>query len=422
MENVLDRNGHKTNRGDQGFSSQRDWSKDGKQSDEAPGRFGHYSDSAFPTGTGTTSGPKYTEEGWLPSYVVGTPIKVTTIKFESEILKEKEKEQRRLESWSAKDGFVAEAQLVACPPEIPDDFHDLAACVIKMALRKNKPLEKEASFILDTGRKHNVRTLVASKKLFHGGHPFGDAAVTPASPDAIAPLLDDDSIDNLAQLPVDGILDSEFLSQYDLDIDFKKNTANFFEPGSLLRHNPSIEGGVLVDLPLEFAARPAIIKTFLRKDPRVTPEGLMQLHGDLEEAFAVVSTSHLKTVVSPDFAARFTKCIADDMEDVDQQVALGAMGGGGVGSQPNSCDAIYAQLEFSSESGEIQTERRRFAVMDRMDIETIKEFAKVTEEGRMPDMILGLDVLAGPKKSGRVSISWAHKRLRISVPNHPAEN
>jgi len=110
------------------------------------------------------------------------------------------------------------------------------------------------------------------------------------------------------------------------------------------------------------------------------------------------------------------------MEDVDQQVALGAMGGGGVGSQPNSCDAIYAQLEFSSESGEIQTERRRFAVMDRMDIETIKEFAKVTEEGRMPDMILGLDVLAGPKKSGRVSISWAHKRLRISVPNHPAEN
>eukprot|EP00471_Norrisiella_sphaerica_P002438 CAMPEP_0184480218 /NCGR_PEP_ID=MMETSP0113_2-20130426/1697_1 /TAXON_ID=91329 /ORGANISM="Norrisiella sphaerica, Strain BC52" /LENGTH=561 /DNA_ID=CAMNT_0026858543 /DNA_START=254 /DNA_END=1939 /DNA_ORIENTATION=- len=390
---------------------------------EPAGRFGRYRDSAIPENLASAADYPVDEDGWIPSYVLGAPLRTSAVSsqmpaLESEYLRQKEAIARRSEKWTAKAGFVAETSIM-CGPDMPDNLFEASACVIRIPLKKTKggdenaeeekitDLKTEAAtFALDTGRTQKFRTLCGAKKLFKGGHPLGDAAVTPACADSFGPVM--------KGIHIDGVFDATFLSQYDLDIDFKKNTASFFEAGSLLRHNPSIEGGQLIDLPLSDRSILTTVSAKLRKDPTLTPEGLMQIRGDEVDALAVVSTAHFKSFVTPDFAARFTAPPSRSFELMME--TLGAVGGGPAGSKPNSCDAIDAAVEFATDSGMMEHGRQRIEVMDRDEIETLKEYARRRHDGRMPDMIIGLDLLAGPENSNRLSISWAHERIRISVP------
>eukprot|EP00467_Chlorarachnion_reptans_P002156 CAMPEP_0114489006 /NCGR_PEP_ID=MMETSP0109-20121206/1646_1 /TAXON_ID=29199 /ORGANISM="Chlorarachnion reptans, Strain CCCM449" /LENGTH=538 /DNA_ID=CAMNT_0001665463 /DNA_START=362 /DNA_END=1979 /DNA_ORIENTATION=+ len=381
-----------------GYSS-RGWqggTQTAPQRTEAPGRFGHYKDPALSSEVKTSE--ESAEIVWQEPTSVGKP-------YTSVIpIKEKKEEKKN----------QAEGSLVGCTTKsIPDHLSELAACVIHMSLKgKARGKKPSASFILDTSRTHGSRALRASKKLFTGAHPLGDTKVAPAAPVTMANSFLQGSVS------VDGVFDASFLSQFDLDINFKKKSASFFEPGTLLRHNPVVEDGRAVDLPLAGNGRlingAVTVRARLRKQPGYTPEGLKQIDGDYEEVLAVLSTRHAKSLISPKAAALFMQEQSESPEKEGVLELVGAMGGGKVGSYPSSIDAVHAEIELATDTTTIRGNKQKIEVMDRLETEALREFERANQQ--IPDIIIGLDFLAGPENANRISISWAHERIRFSTP------
>jgi len=95
------------------------------------------------------------------------------------------------------------------------------------------------------------------------------------------------------------------------------------------------------------------------------------------------------------------------------------LSGGASDEEPNS---IVAVVEFASAFSKIKTERgKTLEVMPAAEeAYTLADFISVANAGGspiVPDVILGLDILAGADSANRLSISWAHERIRICMPS-----
>jgi len=87
--------------------------------------------------------------------------------------------------------------------------------------------------------------------------------------------------------------------------------------------------------------------------------------------------------------------------------------------EPNS---IVAVVEFASDFSKIKTEKgKTLEVMPAAEeAYTLADFFSAANAGGrpiVPDVILGLDILAGADSANRLSISWAHERIRICMPS-----
>jgi len=382
---------------DRTFSSNRDVKEETRveetrveepRVEETPTRFGRYSEAAMPVEAVKSVtmisdyGVRVDQEGWLPSFVLGAPLMVDIDTEREESMTNTEPKKM----WGRKKGYVAQGPLSHCDGDVEDK-----CCMIEMDLGDGR----KGNFMIDTAS-HDVtkRSLVSPKP---------------------APILE-------GGVSVDGVLDSKFLSQYDLDIDFSRNAAAFFQPGSLLRHNPSIQCGQQIDLPLENSDGPLTVKARLRRDPE---PGVFQTEEDFQEIIAVVSTRHSKSLITPSAAAKFKKApFFNDNLGYDYRIDVGDSVGLSGGSSISNPSSIVAVVEFASEVSKLKTNGgKTLEVMPAAEeAYTLADFMSATGRNVMPDVILGLDILAGPHSQNRVSISWAHERIRICTPSSPTEN
>mmetsp|Transcript_2207 Transcript_2207/g.4215 ORF Transcript_2207/g.4215 Transcript_2207/m.4215 type:complete len:395 (+) Transcript_2207:83-1267(+) len=286
VEDLVDRGASS----DRGFSSTRSFQSQQaaqetqekeKEEDilqEAQGRFGRYREPAMPREEQMSIlsdyGVRVDQEGWLPSFVMGAPLMVD---LEDEV-EENETPETKETMWRKKKGFVAQGDLFNCDGELDADAK---SCMLEMDLGEGR----KGSFMIDTASK-DFTDRIRNRKL--------QALAAGAKP---VPVLE-------SGITVDGVLDSNFLSQYDLDIDFSRQAAAFFQPGSLLRHNPSIQCGQQIDLPLENSNGPLTVRARLRRNPE---PGVFQTEEDFQEIVAVVSTRHPKSLITPKAAARFKR-------------------------------------------------------------------------------------------------------------------
>jgi len=393
----------KGSRGDTGFSSQRDWVKEEEETtlDEEPGRFGRYADAAMPK-----TSISEMQDGWLKSFLLGNNLHIEEYTSQSEESEEEEEavaEPEPQDHWGEKPGFVAMADLL-CDESLDDD-ENRVPCIVQMMLGEAQTQQRSGNFVLDTSQDFGCPE--ANEKLHAGGRPLGDVAVSPS-------LLE-------GGITIDGILDASFLSKYDLDIDFGNKTVSFFEPGTVLRHNPS-KGGEQVDLPLKrngVGCETGAVTVKARIHQHLDNENWWETQEDIfQDVIAVVSTRHSKSVITPRCAAKFGAC---PIEAGTPSGTTGVYGGGNSGSSPSIsfCDGIVGVVEFSSESSTLKTPDKKLDVVLGTD-STLKHLEEVA--GGSPDIILGLDVLAGPTQSNRVTISWTHETIRISVPPTPEDD
>jgi len=192
-----------------------------------------------------------------------------------------------------------------------------------------------------------------------------------------------------------GVLGMDFLSRFDVDLDFANKRISIFNPGMLLRHNPTLPGAQQTDVPISIG-------------PRGVIETEIVLYRDDQES------ERIPAIIDTGLAYTMVNWPAANLVGVDKQ------GGGGarqtsvvidsMGSQPVPAFEAPVGVKFPGSSGQpVRLSQRVICVGDD------SFFAEMAPTGS-PLVLLGMDILADIPWANRLSLSLEFNRMRICAP------
>eukprot|EP00466_Bigelowiella_natans_P020420 jgi/Bigna1/73383/fgenesh1_pg.24_\ len=195
-----------------------------------------------------------------------------------------------------------------------------------------------------------------------------------------------------------GILGLDFLSRFDVDLDFKSSKISLFQPGMLLRHNPSIKNGKQVDLPLKIGPNGVLM----------TEVSLFQNQKEGPMIPAIIDTGMSYSIMNWQ-AANLLGARKDGSGGVRPTGAMVT----GVDGQPETVSEAPIGVRFKSSQGSLapplQVSQRVLCVGD---IALFDDMGL----GTSPVIALGMDVLSDSPWSNRLILSLALERIRIAMP------
>eukprot|EP00469_Lotharella_globosa_P001312 CAMPEP_0167799114 /NCGR_PEP_ID=MMETSP0111_2-20121227/16777_1 /TAXON_ID=91324 /ORGANISM="Lotharella globosa, Strain CCCM811" /LENGTH=313 /DNA_ID=CAMNT_0007693789 /DNA_START=30 /DNA_END=968 /DNA_ORIENTATION=- len=188
-----------------------------------------------------------------------------------------------------------------------------------------------------------------------------------------------------------GIIGLDFLSNFDVDFNFKEGTMQLFRQGMLLRHNPSIPGGSQVDVGV-------------RLNPRGALETEVQLFQDNKEGPIIPA------VIDTGLSYTMLNWAAANLIGADKAgkggVRLGHAFAAGSDGKPTPLAEVPAGVRFPSAIRPLQVSQRVLTIGD----DEVFDNVGYTDQ---PAVVLGLDVLADSPWANRMVFSLALERMRL---------
>jgi len=312
-----------------------------------------------------------------------------------------------------KQGFVAQGRLeklagaeaaFGMSPS-RDEWRSNDMLVVELQL----PNAISGKFIIDTSSPQSILSEETARRLGHYARDFDidddigkqvmiDQVLVEGTPvGRFSPVVPKVQMMPLRIPGVIGILGLDFLAQYDVDLDFYERKFSLFNPGMLLRHNPTIPGGRQVDMEVGIGPKGMLFSEVK----------LFQNSTEGPPIPAVIDTALPYTICNWP-AAKLLGASEDGSGGVKTARAIMA----GSDGKPVALSEAPIGVRFQSEAPAPQPVQVSQRVLTVGDIDIFDDIGLKES----PVIRLGMDVLADSPWVNRISLSFALQRMRVCVP------